>query len=114
MSVKCNLCGIEGLNQQHSGMAECVSFLGSWVDRLYDQIPPGECFLRCPIGKWNGDKQTTVRVWIDGEVTQDAWKHFQQILALMDTSFSEVSIDMRAAKEGMQVIASDDNTSENA
>lgn len=77
MNYTCKMCGWQS-NYNHISMVDCVNQYRAYVEELHGLLPQGKQVCLGSI-----DRDSTVRIWIEGPITQFGLEHVKKYVEFM-------------------------------
>lgn len=78
--MDCKLCGWQ--NYPHLSMVDCINAYRVYTDELRGLLPQGKQVTLATI-----DRDSTVRIWIDGPITQLGFERIKQYVSFMQEAY---------------------------
>jgi hypothetical protein len=91
--MNCKLCGWE--NHPHLSMVDCINAYRAYTADLHGLLPKGELVTLATI-----DRNSTVRIWIDGPITQSGLERIKQYMSFMQEAYGPDPEPIVADPEG--------------
>lgn len=94
MKDACRICGWTKALTRHRGSVDCLNDYRAYVEELRAQLPRGKQVMVTPI-----DRDASVQVWIDGEITYDGLSRLITMIGFMREAWTEETVESAVVQE---------------
>ena len=98
-TFNCKICGWENLPEQHAGAVDCIRQYRALVDELRGLLPQGKQVMNAPL-----DRDTTARLWIEGESTSDGLDRLIRYIQFMKEAWFPISLPLNEPERETEIV----------